>query len=457
MDELLARLAEALPPAALVAGEDIAPRYQEDRRGRPSARPRFVLRPGSTAEVAAVLALCSAARQPLVTQGGRTGLSGAHRIGEGEAVLSLERMTALGPVDAGGATVLAEAGVPLERVQDAAAAAGLLFGVDIGARGTATVGGNVATNAGGIRVLRYGMFRAQVAGLEAVLADGTVLRSLRGLAKDNSGYDLSQLFIGSEGTLGVVTRALLRLHPRPAEEAAALIALPSLAAVGGLLAQLRRDLGPALSAYELMLPGAYDGVVAHLRIAPPLSAPAPVYVLAEAQSAREGGSEAFLSSLMAALEAGLAEDAVVSRSARDFAALWALRDGMADFIRACPDGVSADISLPPARLAEFLPAAEAAVRAVDPAARFLVFGHYGDGNLHYALDSAARQAALDPVYRLAALHGGSISAEHGIGVDKKGWLPLTRSAGEIATMRRLKSALDPAGILNPGRIFDPAG
>ncbi|SMH36529.1 FAD-binding oxidoreductase [Mesorhizobium australicum] len=454
---LLERLASALPRNALLVGDAIDPRYQEDRRGRYSARPRFIARPGTTAEVAACLAACNAFGQTLVVHGGRTGLSGGHRIADGEAVLSTERLTLLGDVQPLTRTVLASAGTPLQAVQEAAAAAGYQFGVDIGARGTATVGGNVATNAGGIRVLRYGMFRAQVAGLETVLADGTVLSALRGLDKDNAGYDLNQLFIGSEGTLGVVTRALLRLHPKPLDEANAFVALSSVGAALALLERLRADVGSGLSAFEIMLPQAYEGVTGFLGMPLPLAARAPFYVLAEVQAFRDDQTiERFSQSLMEALDEGKAQDAVVSQSSREFQALWTMRDSCADYVRTRDHIMGGDLSVPIHHVEAVLAASQAAVRRIDPDTEFIVFGHLGDGNLHYVIRTPKAREAMVAVYALVAESGGSIAAEHGIGIDKKPWLHLSRSAAEINTMRRLKAALDPNAILNRGRIFDTA-
>ena len=318
----------------------------------------------------------------------------------GEAVLSLERMTALEAPDRAAATIIAEAGAPLQMVQEAADAAGLMFGVDIGARGTATVGGNIATNAGGIRVLRYGMYRAQVLGLEAVLADGSILTSLRGLAKDNSGYDLNQLFIGSEGTLGVVTRACLRLHPKPATEVAAFCALGSLEAAIALLGLLKQRLGPLLSAYEVNFSPLYGAMIAGMAAPAPLPAGAPVYVLAEIQGNQaELDGERFASVLMQAVEDGIVDDVVVSQSPREFRALWDVREEANRFLFSIEGMIGVDISIPLARMAAFLRDAEAAIRAVDRSAEIYVFGHLGDGNLHYQVDTREPAAAYEIIYR----------------------------------------------------------
>ncbi|RWC07226.1 MAG: FAD-binding oxidoreductase [Mesorhizobium sp.] len=452
--ELLSRLEKRLDRSSMVSANDAGPRYQEDPDGKTGAPPEFVLRPHTTGEVSDILRLCNDARQRLVVQGGRTGLAGAARIQPGEAVLSLERIAA---PDREAATIVAEAGAPLQMVQDAADAAGLLFGVDIGARGTATVGGNVATNAGGIRVLRYGMYRAQVLGLEAVLADGSILTSLKGLPKDNSGYDLNQLFIGSEGTLGVVTRACLRLHPKPSTEVNAFCALASLDAAIALLGLLRQRLGPLLSAYEVNFAPLYGAMVAGMDAPAPLPVGSPVYVLAEIQGSEpDRDGERFAAVLMQAVEDGVIDDVVVSQSPREFRALWAVREDANRFLFSIKDLIGVDISIPLARMGTFLKEAEAAIQAIDRNADIYVFGHLGDGNLHYQVRTMDPAAAYDIVYRGVAAAGGGVSAEHGIGLDKKEWLHLVRSDAEIAAMRRLKAAFDPNNILNAGRVFDLA-
>ncbi len=458
-DQLLSRLQTRLDGAAILRGDAVDPRYSDDLSGGAGVRPELVLRPRGTADVAEILKACNELGQPLAVQGGRTGLSGGARVRAGEAVLSLERMTALGPVEPAAATLTAQAGAPLQTVQEHAEAAGFVFAVDIGARGTATIGGNVATNAGGIRVLRYGNFRAQVLGVEAVLADGSVLSSLRGLAKDNSGYDLSQLFIGSEGTLGVVTQACLRLHPRPVTQAVAFCALPSLDAAMELLKFLRARLGTLLSGFEILFEPLMSEMVEALGLQAPLRLDAPFYVLTDIQGmSPQTDGNAFAEALERAIEDGLVTDAVLSQSEREFRTLWALRDDCNTYLFQLGPMLSLDVSLPLPRMGEFLAEARRAQAAADASARDYVFGHLGDGNLHYCALTGKPDAVSAAVFGCVARCGGSISAEHGIGVDKKGYLGLSRSESEIAAMRRLKAALDPNGILNPGRIFDmPAG
>lgn len=454
-DQLLSHLAARLDRAALLVGDDIDQRYSDDLSGGDRIRPEFVLRPRGTDDVAEILKACNAARQPLVVQGGRTGLSGAARVLAGEAVLSLERMTALQDVEPMAGSLVVEAGVPLQVVQERADAAGFVFAVDIGARGTATIGGNIATNAGGIRVLRYGNFRAQVLGLEAVLADGSVLSSLRGLAKDNSGYDLGQLFIGSEGTLGVVTRACLRLHPKPVTQAVAFCSLSSLDAAFGLLKFLRGRLGQLLAGFEVILAPLMGDMVAALGLTPPVPLGAPIYVLTDIQGLAPGtDEEAFAQALGYAIEEGLVQDAVLSQSDREFHALWDLRDDCNRFLFAQDTNLGLDVSLPLPRMGAFLTAAREAQARADPAARAYVFGHLGDGNLHYIVATKKPDDVAKAVFQCVSEAGGSISAEHGIGLDKKRYLHLTRSDAEIGAMRRLKATFDPSNILNPGRIFD---
>jgi len=457
IDRLLSELDGKLGVGGILAGPAVDERYRDDPDGKLGVLPEAVLRPRNTEGVTAALALCNKLGQPVVTQGGRTGLAGSARVQPGEVVLSLERMAGFDLPDREAATIVAEAGATMQAVQEAAESAGLMFGVDIGARGSATVGGNIATNAGGIRVLRYGMYRAQVLGLEAVLADGSVLTSLKGLPKDNSGYDLNQLFIGTEGTLGVVTRAALRLHPKPLSEVNAFCALPSFEAAIVLLSLLRQKLGPLLSAYEVNFAPLYDDMIASMAAPAPLPAGSPVYVLTEIQGNEpDRDGERFAEVLMQAVEDGIVSDVVVSQSPRELHALWAVRESVNPFLFAMKGLIGVDVSLPLARMEAFLAQTESAIRAVDAGATIYVFGHLGDGNLHYQVRTTEPAAIFDVIYNAVAAAGGGVSAEHGIGLDKKRWLPLVRSDAELAAMRRLKAAFDPNNILNRGRVFDLA-
>lgn len=459
-ERVLSLLRQQLDPGAILVGDAVGARYGDDLSGIPGVRPGLVLRPRDGRGVADVLKACTAAGQALVVQGGRTGLCGGARALPDEAVLSLERMTRLEPVEPMAATIVADAGAPLQSVQEAADAAGLFFGVDIGARGTATIGGNVATNAGGIRVLRYGTFRAQVLGLEVALTDGSVLTSLKGLAKDNSGYDLNQIFIGSEGTLGVVTRACLRLHPKPVSQAAAYCALPSLDAALSLLTLLRARLGNLLAGFEILFEPLVSDMAGALGITPPLPPVSPVHVLADIHGMAPGADEeAFAAVLGEALESGLARDVVLSQSPREFKALWELRDDCNRYLFSRPPMVGLDVSVPLPRMGAFLEQAQATALRLDPSCLTYVFGHLGDGNLHYMVGTNRPEDVTKALFACLAGLGGAITAEHGVGLDKKAYLSLVRSPDEIAAMRRLKAAFDPGNILNPGRVIDmaPAG
>lgn len=436
--------------------EDAAARAAHDRdaTGIAGASPLAILRPRNADELSKILSVASEMAQPVVVQGGRTGLAGGARPRDNEVAIVLERMRTRLPVDEADATIEVEAGVPLEEVQKAALEADLYFGVDLGARGTATVGGMISTNAGGIRVLRYGMFRDQIAGLEGVLADGTILTSMRGLVKDNAGYDLRQLFIGTEGTLGIVTRAKLRLHPAPITQGAALLSLGSIESAMRLLALLRQRLGDLLAAFEIMLPEVYEGTLKHMRMHPPLRPGSQVYILTDIQGrAPDTDIKRFHAALGEALEDGIAEDAVVSSSGREFNDLWAIREGINAYIFAQGKALGFDVGIPLSSMANFLADARQRVHAIDGAASPFVFGHLGDGNLHYIVRTEHPTAVANAVLAATASSGGTISAEHGIGRDKRDWLHLCRSDAEISVMARLKQTLDPAGILNCERVI----
>lgn len=452
-ERLVARIS-GLDAGAVLLGDAVGPAYARDGEPHDGARPALVLRPRDTAQASAMLAAAHALRQPVVIQGGRTGLAGGARPMPGEIAISTERMTGLDPVEPLTATILAGAGVPLQRVQERAADNGLYLGVDLGARGSASIGGTIATNAGGIRVLRYGMMREQVAGLEIVLPDGQVIDALNRPPKDNAGPDLRPIFIGSEGIFGLVTRARLRLHPAPRVTGAALLALASVDAALDLLALLRLHVGDLLSAFEVIDPALYAATLDHLRQAPPLAAGAGLYALVEIHGADPGRDpERFESALADGVEAGLIQDAVLAGSGRETTALWAIRDGISEYIFSQPHMAGHDIGLPLERMVAGIAAIGAAVAAVDSRAQILPFGHLGDGNLHYMVRTTRPEAVTPAVLRAVAQAGGTISAEHGIGQDKLDWLPLVRGPAERHAIAALKAGFDPAGILNPGRVI----
>jgi FAD/FMN-containing dehydrogenase len=453
-DRLVADLAAAVGPAHVLTDPDVRATYETDWTRRFAGLALAVVRPADTADVVRVLACCAAAGVAVVAQGGNTGLVGGGVPGPDgppPVILSTARLAEIGPVDVTAGQVTAGAGVTLARLQAAAAAAGLSFAVDLAARESATVGGMVATNAGGLHVLRYGSVRAQVVGVEAVLADGSVLSRLHGLIKDNTGYDLSQLLVGSEGTLGIVTAARLRLVPHLSERAVALLGLPGTAAALDVLRALRRQ-ADGLEAAELFFQSGLDLVCAHARLAPPLPERWPAYLVVEC-AARTDPTEG-LFAVLADLD--LPETATaVATDAAGRARLWAYRERHTEAISSIGIPHKLDVTVPLDRLAEFELAVRATVEAAAPGSTLILFGHVGDGNLHVNVvgPPSDDEAVDDAVLRLVASMSGSISAEHGIGRAKVPWLHLSRSAAERAAMVRVKEALDPSGMLNPGVLF----
>jgi FAD/FMN-containing dehydrogenase len=403
--------------------------------------------------VAAVVRACAAADVAVQVQGGNTGLVGGSVPGGGEVLLSLTRLTALGEVDRAAAQVTVGAGVPLAALMAHARAAGLDVGVDLAARDSATVGGLVATNAGGVRVLRYGSMREQVVGAEAVLADGSVVSRLGGLAKDNTGYDLVSLLCGSEGTLGVLTALRLRLVPLLRARSVALLALPDVETAVAALPGLRERL-PDLTAAELLFADGLDLVRRAAALPAPFADEHPCYLLLEC-AARADPTDALVEAV--ADVDGLL-DATVAGDPPGQRALWAYREKHTEAISAAGVPVKLDVSVPVAVLARLVAELRPAVAAAAPAARLVLFGHVNEGNLHVnVLDAgAAAEQVTEAVLRLVAGLGGSISSEHGVGRSKTAWLGLSRSDTELAAMRAIKRALDPDGRLNPGVVL-PAG
>jgi FAD/FMN-containing dehydrogenase len=418
-----------------------------------------VVRPASTAEVARVVALCAEHDMAIVPQGGNTGLSGGS-VPTGsrrEIVLALGRMNRIRAVDRLNDTMTVEAGCVLANVQRAADEAGRLFPLSLAAEGSCQIGGNLSTNAGGINVLRYGTAREQVLGLEVVLPDGRVWEGLRGLRKDNTGYDLKHLFLGAEGTLGIITAAVLRLHPKPSASATAWIALDSPAAAVELLAVLHERLGDRLSAFELLSRSCLEAVLKH---APgtqdPLAAAHPWYVLTEiADNGEEGALRERVEKLLVdCAERGTLADAALAQSGEQARALWRIRETVPE---AQFSNVKHDIAVPVSKSAEFIERAGPRLAARFPGVRIYAFGHVGDGNIHYNIGPeslVAQRAAVNRiVYDTVAEFGGSISAEHGLGQLKRDEITRHKPPLELELMRALKRTLDPKGLMNPGKVL----
>ncbi len=420
--------------------------------------PSAIVFPRSTADVAATLRFANTREIPVVPSGGRTGLAGGAVARSGELVVSLAKMRRMDPVDELGHTVRVQAGAVTEAVHQHCAPHGLTWPVDFASKGSSHVGGNIATNAGGVRVIRYGLTRQWVLGLEVVLADGSVLELGGGLEKNNTGVDLRQLFIGSEGVLGIVTEATLKLAPLPGPARVMVFAVQDLAGVLALFRHVRKS-GFVLSAYEFFTRACMDRVLRHRKLRDPFSESHSHYVLVELE-ADDAPLEAFVTGVF---DGGLASDGVLAQHAREASELWGLREGISESLSATGTPHKNDIALPIAALEAFCGELDGVFAAKYPGWEICLFGHIGDGNLHVnvmkpdALDKnaflAETHAADDAMFALVKKHGGSISAEHGIGLLKKDFLHYTRTPEEVALMRGLKKVLDPKGILNPGKIF----
>jgi FAD/FMN-containing dehydrogenase len=464
---LLEDLRAALPPAALVTDGDLSA-WEVDWRRRWRGRARCVLRPATTAEVVAAVRTCARHGASIVPQGGNTGLVGGSVPDEsGEQVLlSLARLNRIRSIDAANLALVAEAGCVLQAVQQAAAEHGLLFPLSLAAEGSCTIGGNLATNAGGTQVLRYGNARELCLGLEVVTADGQVWHGLTGLRKDNTGYDLRDLFVGSEGTLGIITAATLKLHPQPAARTTALAALRSLEQAVALLQLAQARLGPALTGFEVMNALALELVRRHFpQLRQPLAA-APWTVLLEQSDAESAGhaTARFEALLAEALERGSIQDAAVASSLEQSKAMWHLRESIPLAQSLEGSNVKHDIALPASAVAGFVASTDAALARAFPGVRLVDFGHLGDGNLHYNVQAPVGDApdaflgeheeAINAlVYDAVAACGGSFSAEHGIGQLKRDDLARRKDPTALALMRAIKGALDPANRLNPGRVL----
>ena len=464
--EILARLKAVTGEKGFIADErDMAP-HLEERRELFHGRAAAVLKPASTEEVSAILQIAHEAGISVVPQGGNTGLVGGQIPDEsGEAIiLSLSRMNRVRAMDTLNNTLTVEAGVTLAAVQQAAADAGRMFPLSLASEGTCQIGGNLASNAGGTQVLRYGNARDLVLGLEVVLANGDVWNGLTGLRKDNTGYDLRHLFLGSEGTLGVITAAVLKLFPRPEAVTTAFVAVPDVEAAVGLLRIADMVSGGQVSAFELVPRIGLDFVTTHLDGAvDPLADRSPWYVLVEMTAGMPAHlDEAMEASLKEGLEQGLVTDAAIAQSETQRAAFWRLRESLSDLQRLEGGSIKHDVSVPVSRMGDFIARATAAVEDRLPGVRPVPFGHIGDGNVHFnlsqpvAMDKAAFLDLWDEmnaiVHGIVREMGGSISAEHGVGQLKRDEIAATKSPVEMELMRSLKHALDPKGILNPGKV-----
>ncbi len=446
---------------ALTEPSDIAPYLTEERRLYHGRSP-LVLRPGSTAEVAAICRLASETRTALVPQGGNTGLVGGQTPHHGEVVLSLKRLDKLREIDTQSNVMVCEAGMPLATAQAHAGDAGRLFPLSLGSEGSCTIGGNLSTNAGGTAALAYGLARDMATGLEVVLADGRVLDTLTKLKKDNTGYNLHNLFIGAEGTLGIITAASLKLFPQPRSVETAFVGLSSADAALQLLALAQREAASALTSFELMAEIAIATCVTYgPGIRDPLTSRHPWYVLMEISSPRDDARATIEAILTAALEDGVIDDAVIAANLDQRQAFWTLREVISPVQRHEGGSIKHDISVPVAAVPQFIAEANAAVTNLIPGARPFPFGHLGDGNIHY---NVSEPAGGDPgfmarwhevsavVFEVVTRLGGSISAEHGIGVMKRDDLPMVKNPVAYALMQQMKTTLDPLNILNPGKV-----
>ncbi|TCU78443.1 4-phosphoerythronate dehydrogenase (FAD-dependent) [Bradyrhizobium sp. R2.2-H] len=448
---------------AITDATDIEP-YVTEERNLFHGRSPLVLRPGSTAEVSAICKLASAHNIALVPQGGNTGLVGGQTPHNGEVVVSLRRLDKIREVDTASNTMTCEAGVVLQIAQAKAAEVDRLFPLSLGAEGSCTIGGNLSTNAGGTAALAYGVAREMALGLEVVLADGRVLNSLSKLKKDNTGYNLHNLFIGAEGTLGIITAATLKLFPRPRAVETAFVGLRSPAAALKLLTIAQGEAANALTSFELLSEMAVDFSVRHgIDVRDPLQAKHPWYVLMELSSPGEDARTPLETILTRAMEEEIVDDAVIAASLAQRGAFWKLRDEMSAAQKPEGGSIKHDISVPVAAVPAFIAEADAAVVKLIPGARPVPFGHLGDGNLHYNVsqpvgadtaDFLARWHEMNAVvFEIVLRMGGSISAEHGIGVLKRDELPEVKDKTAIELMRSIKAMLDPLGIMNPGKVL----
>ncbi|WP_434626874.1 FAD-binding oxidoreductase [Pseudomonas sp. Z1-29] len=466
--EFIQSIEHVVGAAGVVRDPALMASYLTDWRNAYQGQAALVVRPATTEEVAAVMRLCHDARVALVPQGGNTGLCGGSipDASGSQVVLSLTRMKRIREIDLANETITVEAGVILQQLQEVASQAGRLFPLSLGAEGSCSVGGNLATNAGGTAVLRYGNMRELTLGLEVVLPDGRIWNGLRGLRKDNTGYDLKHLFIGSEGTLGIITAAVLKLFPATCSTATAWVALPSPQAAVDLIGHVRSLCADRLTGFEMMSRQSLDFVLDHVAgCSDPLETKHPWYALIELRDTVPDAPLTLLleNGLAHAFEQGWVIDAVLASSQAQAAALWALREGISEAQNHEGPSLKHDISVPVSRIPEFIERTDKALQQDFPGVRIVSYGHMGDGNLHYNISKpisdadasfkAREHAIMQVIYRMTSTFNGSISAEHGLGQAKPHAAAQFKDPLEIELMRAIKHTLDPAGLMNPGKVF----
>lgn len=453
---LLDTLRAIVGEGGVLTGDAVSSRYPGYFMDRIEAD--AILRPRTTSEVAAILKACNDAGQPVVVQGGMSGWVRATQTKPGEIILSMERMAEIEAIDPVNRTATVQAGVVLDTLETALEGHGLTFPLDLGGRGSCQLGGNASTNAGGMRVIRYGMMREQVLGVEAVLADGRIISSLNQMIKNNTGYDLKQLFIGSEGTLGVITRLVLRLRERPSSSNTAIVCASDFDQMVNLLRFVDQSFGGLLSAFELIDNSFYRVNTGAGKHAPPLPSDQPYYAIIEMLgSQQERDTELFETVLGEAGERGYFDDAVLARSEAQRQQIWEIREDLEHVVREFQPFYAFDVSLPVGDMQDYIAAVTAMLKNRWPAGKIAFLGHMGDGNLHIAIGAGGegdRHGVEACVYEPLRPISGSISAEHGIGLEKKPWLDVSRSEAERGLMAEIKRLLDPGNILNPGKVLD---
>ena len=457
--KVLEDLQAFLPKNAFLVDEDVSNRKAGGLHTEEAIQAEIIVRPESTEEVSKILSVCNQAGQPVIVHGGLTGLVYGTRTSPDQLILSLERMNNIEEIDPIGRTLTCQSGVTLQNIQEKAESENMIFPLDLGARGSCSIGGNISTNAGGNRVIRYGMTRDSVLGIEAVTSDGTILSSMNRMIKNNAGYDLKQLFIGTEGTLGIVTRCVLRLREAPISQNTALVGIEDFSSIVKFLKHIDAGLGGNMSAFEVMWKEFYEMVTNSLdEKSLPLKKNIPYYVLVESMGSDQiKDEEHFESLLQKALEDSVIVDAVLAKSEKERKALWAFRDDVEKQAQYGPT-VMFDVSLPINEMEEYVSKVDLNLQKYWKDFHHIVWGHLADGNLHLVvgtgdLESDTIKKIENSVYEPLELIGGSISAEHGIGLEKKPYLHLSRSEEEINYMKALKDTFDPKGILNPGLIF----